>query len=1175
MQQAARGDRRAIHRYLKGERVGPPKFFRSPDGVITADPNEMLEMLSSYMETIYNWHSERNPEQLQLDFYMKYQETIDNMACFAEVPAIDHMDLFKAIQSKSDVRAAGLDGWQVRELHQLPACGWIPFAFVMRLAEATGKWPQSMKLISVASISKGVDMSEPKNVRCIGVASVVYSLWSSLRYKHLTNWQASVFPPSLIGGLSGRSAEESEWQLSLDLHDAASEKLTIFLDRFKCFDLVIPQVGLGIALRLGMPPHVHRAALGFYSDQVKFFKLGTAFGPRVLCSNSAVQGCSLCMLLVNSMYAVFAKFLEDSCPATSFRSFVDDAKIWSSVGNERELKRALLEAEHFDNAIGQVINDDKTTVLAKRKAKADRFLREIGRKYQTKRHARSLGFSQAFSGSKCPRLQNKKARKACEALNKIAKLPISVKQKELHVHMNAHSKWIYGSEIQAPSARNMRSLRSAVVKCIVSKKNPVRSPLLTLLTRSDPFLDPFGKWALHTFSRLRKMSRKNRDLVVQVLQKAKLVQHTALHTSNGIASVVAYLCKELEWDIHDPEYLELRMPDGSSFYMESGSNQFFQEQIGFAVRRHLLSKVTDRHECPSKSENLNVDIFLTRFLADGAFQKDEDFRFLRPYLDRLPADFSHTRAIIDILLTGAVYTGPRLAAAGIVPSDSCPNCNVRETHQHMFLECPCYSTSRPIRGSESLLSWATGIMFLPTDVHQFVESTLSFPEIESTVQPSTPVFVDGSAFHEKWQQLRTSAAAVVIPGYSERAALLLGDDHTSQRAELYAVVLALKMTHGPVCIASDCANVVNRASSLKGSGYRVQDIASFDNYDLWHCFLEEVHKRDGASVNIIKVAAHRSLNDTTQAPFLTEGNARADKLAKDLAKEAFHRKLVEVRPYILRACDLQTHLVATLQLRKQLFMNSYSYDSVPSSWAHSTGHTVSITCACQPKFRIKSKTSQSCYGICRAHRVGDAEDKFCKAVIQGSPLDGSVSAKVWGIHPSFKASLMCIGTKSPSLIPQPVPSFKISGCCVSDAVIGSLTEFVCQDRWRWGSTSTVDRCTWVAMMLEYLYTFGFQGSFLSRTMSVGVLARRFRDGFLHVLKHHGTACPTVSGLRHLRSFGIGFKSLSGLAVSRDFVHKDRILVTCLKIAEQTSHLNLAKRAKPSAVIIPNWDQTMF
>ena len=239
-----------------------------------------------------------------------------------------------------------MDG-KFKELQQLPPCGRVPFAFTMRLAEATGSWPQVIRLISVASISKGVDMSEPKNVRCIGVASVVYSLWSSLRYKHLMQWQSSIFPPCLIGGLHGRNAEESEWQLSLDLHDNTSETLGIFLDRFKCFDLVIPQISLGIALRLGLPVNVHRAALGFYSQQVKFFKLGTAFGSRVMCSNSAVQGCSLSILMVNSMYAVFAKHVEGICPAISFRSFIDDAKFWTGADNENQLKHALSEAEQF------------------------------------------------------------------------------------------------------------------------------------------------------------------------------------------------------------------------------------------------------------------------------------------------------------------------------------------------------------------------------------------------------------------------------------------------------------------------------------------------------------------------------------------------------------------------------------------------------------------------------------------------------------------------------------------------------------------------------------------------------------------------------------------------------------------------------------------------------------
>ena len=82
-------------------------------------------------------------------------------------------------------------------------------------------------------------MPTPKNIRCIGIASVIYSLWSSLRYRHLAQWQASVFPPSLIGGICGRNGDESEWLLSMDLHSEHSDTMALFLDRFKCFDMVI------------------------------------------------------------------------------------------------------------------------------------------------------------------------------------------------------------------------------------------------------------------------------------------------------------------------------------------------------------------------------------------------------------------------------------------------------------------------------------------------------------------------------------------------------------------------------------------------------------------------------------------------------------------------------------------------------------------------------------------------------------------------------------------------------------------------------------------------------------------------------------------------------------------------------------------------------------------------
>ena len=59
---------------------------------------------------------------------------------------------------------------------------------------------------------------------------------------------------------------------------------------------------------------------------------------------------------------------------------------------------------------------------------------------------------------------------------------------------------------------------------------------------------------------------------------------------------------------------------------------------------------------------------------------------------------------------------------------------------------------------------------------------------------------------------------------------------------------------------------------------------------------------------------------------------------------------------------------------------------------------------------------------------------------------------------------MCIGTKSPRLLPQPVPSFKIKGCCIGDVVRSFLTELVRQDR-----CAGVEQL--VVMMFECLHVF--------------------------------------------------------------------------------------------------------
>ena len=93
---------------------------------------------------------------------------------------------------------------------------------------------------------------------------------------------------------------------------------------------------------------------------------------------------------------------------------------------------------------------------------------------------------------------------------------------------------------------------------------------------------------------------------------------------------------------------------------------------------------------------------------------------------------------------------------------------------------------------------------------------LDFPEISETFSAC----FSGPA-------LRSAAGAVVVPGKFEMSVLLPGRDLTSQRAELYAAILALKLTHGSVTLASDCASVVDRATSLKQHGYCYEDREKF------------------------------------------------------------------------------------------------------------------------------------------------------------------------------------------------------------------------------------------------------------------------------------------------------------------------------------------------------------
>ena len=323
-----------------------------------------------------------------------------------------------------------------------------------------------LKTISVSSISKGQGNSSPEVTRCIGVASVVYSIWSSLRFRQLTPWHLQICPPPLFGGLPGRSAQQSELSFSHELMEDPDAHLSIFVDRWKCFDLVIPELALDIAADLGMSPQVVVAAKGNYRDQSKFFKLGPFDGDSVMCSNSAVQACSLSIIMVNAMFAILTHHLQTVSPNVSLSSFIDDCKLWISQREHLQLQQAFSELQLFDQAVGQVHNSGKTYVLSRTKKRALRFLRDIKQPFHCKQGVRSLGFSHKAPKVPSAKLQTAKVDKAVAVIRKIVKLPVSERDKVLHIHVNAHSRWLFGTEVQPPSLHDFKRLRTCVVNAL-------------------------------------------------------------------------------------------------------------------------------------------------------------------------------------------------------------------------------------------------------------------------------------------------------------------------------------------------------------------------------------------------------------------------------------------------------------------------------------------------------------------------------------------------------------------------------------------------------------------------------------------------------------------------------------------------------------------------------------
>ncbi len=205
---------------------------------------------------------------------------------------------FKKKLAEMGGKAMGSDCWSVEELSFVPPDMWDDIAEMFMKMEAKKgevKWPQVLATAPIALIPK-CEGHEPIQQRPITLFSVVYRLYTSLRFEDTEEWQDSWAPPEVYGARKGIDALDATWEVALEVEEAyleLKEMVAALLDNSKFFDDFRRHVMFPLLLALGAPPGLVNMMKSFYEQARRFFRIGLHCGDMFHPENGLGQGDAL------------------------------------------------------------------------------------------------------------------------------------------------------------------------------------------------------------------------------------------------------------------------------------------------------------------------------------------------------------------------------------------------------------------------------------------------------------------------------------------------------------------------------------------------------------------------------------------------------------------------------------------------------------------------------------------------------------------------------------------------------------------------------------------------------------------------------------------------------------------------------------------------------------------
>ncbi|CAE7224148.1 unnamed protein product [Symbiodinium natans] len=193
--------------------------------------------------------------------------------------------------------AAGCDGWRPEELLPLPLDTWHCFLTLWHDWCERDAFPSALQhakqvFLPKTEVIDGVAAVDA--LRPICVQPVLCRAISSCMASRSQSWMLSKVRADTLGALRGRSVEAAVLAL-----DAAFQQDSILmsLDLYKCFDLVSPELAIGLLEHEGLHPQWARHLRHMWCKQMRWLQIGAWTDPSPAeVNNSVPQGCAMAPL---------------------------------------------------------------------------------------------------------------------------------------------------------------------------------------------------------------------------------------------------------------------------------------------------------------------------------------------------------------------------------------------------------------------------------------------------------------------------------------------------------------------------------------------------------------------------------------------------------------------------------------------------------------------------------------------------------------------------------------------------------------------------------------------------------------------------------------------------------------------------------------------------------------